>query len=507
MMQNRFWGILASLLLIGLLAGCHAGNGQQILLLHTNDSHGSVLMVDSAGGMAQRATYIKEIRSKFKDVLLVDAGDINVGQPVSNLTDAEPDIIAYNAMGYDAMAIGNHEFDKSPAVLEKQMRLARFPFLASNIVRGDSLLGMEYLIREYEGTKIGLFGLTTRSTEDLSAGATGLDFLDEAETARKMVRLLRDKGAVVVIALTHIGFTEPADGCVSSINLAGLVDGIDIIVDGHSHSYIEAPLRVNNTWIVTAGGGGQYVGTGIMTLKDGRLAGFSWKPLAVKGFAEDSLMNRVIQPYVAAAEADLKTPVGYADAPFEVQRDNVRLARREESALGNLLADAMLWKACEGLNLKAGFALINSGGIRDRLPGGELRKEHVYAVLPFGNTLDVVRMKGSDIRLLFDYQARIVPGNGAFAQLSKNVRVVYNRNKKQVVSLTIDGREIRDEAVYYMVACDFITAGKDGYSEVIRPEFPRITTSMPLSDVLIDYIRLKGHVAPCKDGRILFAQQ
>lgn len=489
------------------VAGVSCGNGrvQELILLHTNDSHGSVIAVDSVGGLAERATFIRQVREANEQVLLVDAGDINAGQPVSNMADAKTDILAYNYMGYDAAAAGNHEFDKPLDILKAQMKMAHFPFITSNIQENGKTLGELYLIKEYDGVKVGLFGVTTVNTQKLSVGAAQLTFLNEVETARQMVDLLRKQGCGIIIALAHLGFTETTPDFLTSQKLAAQVNGIDIIVDGHSHSYINEPLRINNTWIVTASQGGRYVGEGKMEITGGKLSGFDWKPIEIKGFAQDSLLAAELKPYIDAAERDLETEIGTATAPFPIYENDVNMARRKENALGNLITDAMAWKAAE-LGIKTDFALINSGGIRAGLPGGKVVKNDIMTVLPFANVLEIITMKGSDVLQLFDFIATIGEGVGAFPQLSEEVRVKIDRKAQKIVSLTIGGKEIDPASVYRVATCDYIAAGRDGYENGFRHITNKENMSLNISDVVMQYIQEQSSVSPVIEGRITFVE-
>ena len=295
----KIWGMTMVVVIAVLGLYIYQNNREyQIILLNTNDSHGSILPVDSVGGMAERATFIRMVREKNPYVLLVDAGDINTGQAISNRADAKPDILAYNYMGYDAVTVGNHEFDKPLNVLLKQMQWAEFPFVTSNIQRNGTPLGVEYLIKEIGGVKIGIFGLTTKNTENVSIHAGEVTFENEVMAARKVVKLLKKQQVNLIIGLVHLGFTESAPGFITSYRLAQEVDGIDILVDGHSHSFIERPEHIHKTTIVTANQSGRYVGEGIIRMKKGRFVGFYWKPVLIKGFQPDSVLSLQLRPYV-----------------------------------------------------------------------------------------------------------------------------------------------------------------------------------------------------------------
>lgn len=493
--------IIAGMMIVLGLGAC-TDRSCELVLLHTNDSHGSVLPMDSVGGLAERAAFVRQVREKNPYVLLVDAGDINAGQPVSNMADAQPDILAYNYMEYDAVTVGNHEFDKPISVLLGQMKNAHFPFVISNVEMDGKPFGQEFLIKEINGVKIGMFGLTTVYTENLSVYANEVVFKNEVETARRMVELLKEKKADVIIALVHLGFTETIPEFITSRKLVAQVAGIDILVDGHSHSYMDEPELVNNTWIVTANQSGRYVGKGKLEVKNGRLTGFNWKPVLIKGFAPDTTLCRILKPFVDVADRDLKKVAGVAVGEFFLFDKGRNVARFSESALGDLITDALKWKVSGDLNLQADFGLINSGGIRVGLPAGEVTKGDVLTTLPFSNKLQVVELKGCDVRHMFDFLATVTPGNGAFAQVSSEVQVVYDMKAQKVKSLKIGGKPVVDTATYYMATCDYVASGREGYSNVFTANTGGVKTHLLIADVLIDYIRMKGRIIPETDGRI-----
>lgn len=492
--------VIFSLVLVG--GACRdTGKDGVFILLHTNDSHGSILSVDGVGGMAERASFIRMVRDSNPEVLLVDAGDLNTGQAVSNMFDARPDIEAYNYMGYDAVTAGNHEFDKPVTVLQKQIEWAEFPFVISNILYQDKPLGEECIIKQMGNVKFGIFGLTIKNTAHISVYAQDLFFADEVVIARKMVKKLRKENADIIIGLVHLGFVESTPDFVTSCKLAREVEGIDILVDGHSHSYIEQPVKVNDTWIVTANQSGAYVGKGKLSVENGHLKNFEWKPVKIQGYQPDSVLLHQLSVYTLAAEQDLQTVIGETTQEFTLLQDGVNLARYRETALGNLVADALKWKAGE-LQLKADFGLTNSGGIRAGLPAGNITKGDILSVLPFNNVLEIIALRGKDVRQLFDFLATVTEGNGAFAQVSKEVKVVYDRTAKLVKSISINGLPLEDERLYYMATCDYVAAGKDGYAEGLREIKGRENTSLLLSQVMMDYIKMKGRITPEVDGRM-----
>ncbi|MCQ2579699.1 MAG: metallophosphoesterase, partial [Treponemataceae bacterium] len=252
-----FAAILASVLLV---TGCASNVSSkaaddaiyELVVLHTNDHHGAVETKDNLGGLALRAQYVKEIRAQNQNVLLLDAGDINTGTALSNMFKAEPDIKAYNYMKYDAVALGNHEFDNDLDVLEKQIKMADFAWLSANVPRSNGkYLDKSYIIKDFKGFRVGIFGLTTRRTLTTSMPDESLEFADEIEAAKTMVDFLRnEKKADIVILLGHLGTVEETEGQETSVAVAKAVSGIDLIIDGHSHANLNEPKAVNGTPIV-----------------------------------------------------------------------------------------------------------------------------------------------------------------------------------------------------------------------------------------------------------------
>lgn len=487
-----------------LLVSACSHREQTIVLLHTNDSHGGILPVSGVGGMAERASMIDSLRKLYSDkVLLLDAGDFNTGQAVSNMFCARPDILAYNYMEYDAVTLGNHEFDQPVDTLLQQMHWANFPFVISNVIYKGEPLGTETLVEEVGGVRVGLFGILTKTTAQISVNVQDVTFVDEVEAARKAVKVLQQQDVDLIIGLVHLGFTESAPEYITSQKLAAAVEGIDILVDGHSHSYIEKPLRVNDTWIVTANQSGRFIGEGKVKMCRGDIISFDWKPLPVSNVRPHEALQAVLQPYVDAADKDLQTIIGESAESFVLFRDKENLGRYGEVALGNLVADALKWKT-ERLRLNVDFALTNSGGIREELHKGEITKGDILSILPFGNELEVVAMKGDDIIGLFDFLATVELGRGTFPQVSQEVRVVFNREDKTVNSLTIGGKPIDRNRIYYMATCDYVAAGKDGYSAGLSNVVDRQKTSVLMAEALVEYIKMQGKVTPKTEGRIKF---
>jgi 5'-nucleotidase/UDP-sugar diphosphatase len=451
------------------------------------------------GGVAQRAAYINGIRALHPNVLLVDAGDMNTGTAFSNMFAAEPDILAYNLMAYDAKTFGNHEFDGTQGKLEKQLADATFPHVSSNIrtANGQYLGGHQYIVKRYDGFSVGIFGITTLRTLTIASPDRGLSFINEIEAAREVVNILRNRERVdIVIGLTHIGSVKESPTHVTSPELAAAVPGIDIIVDGHSHTFMERPLRQGNTWIVSANEWGKFIGQGRLSIQSGRLIDFTWSPVAVR---PDPAITAMLAPYVQRAEASLKEVVGEAAETFIFGN---RLTRFQETALGNMITDANVWYFQTVANQNIDFAFHNGGNMRTELPKGPLTREQILTVLPFENYLYIVSLRGSELLELFNFIATIPQGNGGFPQFSREVRYTLDVPNQRISDLTIGGAPVDPNRIYRFCTNDYLLGGGDGYTVLTRSQDP-YNTSLLLSYVVIEYIASqRGIITPALDGRM-----
>jgi 5'-nucleotidase/UDP-sugar diphosphatase len=475
-----------------------------LVLLHTNDHHGAILPNNGRGGLAERAAFIERVRADYPDVLLVDAGDVNTGPALSNMFDAEPDFTAYNLIGYDAAAFGNHEFDKPLSVLREQIALADFPFVSSNIKDGGTFLGgSQYLVKQYNGYTVGIFAITTLRTRIVASPDKSLTFIPEIEAAKSAVAALKKKKVDIIIGLVHIGDVQEASDHVTSPMLAEAVPGIDIIVDGHSHSYFAEPLVVGNTRIVTANEWGKYVGKGILTIEAGKLTAFDWVPVSIDntlGLPPDAEIVTMLEPYITKANASLKEVVGEAAQTFIFGN---RLPRYGETAIGNMVTDANVWYFEHVYRQKVDFALHNGGAIRAELPAGPVTQERILTVLPFENYLFIASLKGSDILALFDFIATIPQGAGGFPQFSQEVRYTLDLSggSGKITGLTIGGAPVDPGKTYRFCTNDYMLGGGDGYEALTRSSDP-FNTSLLLSYTIGEYFKAQGAVTPVTDGRM-----
>ncbi|GHU65544.1 bifunctional UDP-sugar hydrolase/5'-nucleotidase [Spirochaetia bacterium] len=498
--------VLAALLTIPLFAepareAEGAAKSYELVLLHTNDHHGALLPNGGKGGLAEVAAYVKSVKATNPQVLLLDAGDINTGSALSNMFAAEPDILGYNIMGYDAGIFGNHEFDGNQAKLVKQIGQAKFPFVSSNIKTSDGryLGGNQYLVKKYDGFTVGIFGLTTLRTKIIASPDKSLTFVNEIDAAREVVNILRNREKVdIVIGVTHIGNVKEAPDHIISPELAAAVPGIDIIVDGHSHTYMEAPVKVGSTYIVSANEWGKYVGNGKLVVQNGKLASFKWVPIEI---APDAEVAKMLAPYIEQANKSLKEVLGQAADTFIFGN---RLTRYQETALGNMITDANQWYFKTVYNQTVDFTFHNGGNIRAELPKGPITQELILTILPFENYLYIASLKGSEIIELFNFIATIPQGAGGFPQFSKEVRFTIDKTVGNGVikNLTIGGQSVDPNRTYRFCTNDYILGGGDGY-EVMKKAVDPFNTSLLLSYVVGEYIKAEGGtISPALDGRL-----
>ena len=529
---------LAAAVLVGLLLACStmkeaklpSGSAvHHLVILHTNDTHGHPVKffkdpAPDVGGLAARATIVKRTRGQLKNVLVLDAGDINTGMPESNLFKARPDIEGFNYIGYDAMAIGNHEFDNALDVLKEQMKLADFPFLSANVrtTQGE-LLTLPYIIKEFEGFKVAIFGVTTKETEFLAhpENIRGLVFQDEVEVAKQLVPALQ-KQADIVIALAHMGiYNSPALG---SKRLASEVSGIDLIVDGHSHTKLDAPIVITHpesghkTLIVQAWKWGLVLGRVDLFIQQKRVIDYKFEAIPVnlkevekkpdgamayhvigEEISEDPELVSLMKPYIDGVTILLSRVVGQAEETFFYNG-----VRKRETPLGDLVADSMLWYT---KYLGVDFALQNGGGIRADLPKGPITQHSMHEVLPFGNTVVVLTLDAATVRSLFDFIGSISSGQGAFPQVSAGVSISLNTLTKKCENIMINNEPIDPGRTYKITTNSYLAAGGDGYRMLLKA-LHRYDSSASLRDVVIKYIEhLGGTIKPQTGGRINVTDQ
>ena len=483
----------------------------EIVLLHTNDTHGRAAGNESDIIGIDR---IAAIHAGLPNSLLLDAGDALHGLPLATLLRGSDIIALMNAAGYDAMAVGNHEFNYGWARLRELRDMADFPMLASNIKEGGGLPLDDTTIIEVAGVKVGLFGLTTESCAQLvmPANMEGLTFEDAVATAKAKAADLRGQGALVVVALCHLGCV-PCEGGTLTPALAKAVPEIDVIIDGHSHTEIPEGMTENGVLIAQAGENGHNLGKVTIALENGEITA---KTASLIGFDEarntapDEAVSARLAEIAAEQEVILKEPVGESkDAMSAARAPGVRT---QEMPLGNLVADAYREAAATEI------AVANGGDIRADLKAGVVTKGDIVSVLPFGNTLMVKTVTPAQLRaalengvsgIVLDAGGKIdveQSPQGRFLQVS-GFRFSYDPAApvgQRIVSVTLDdGTELAlDDTVTQLrlAGTNYVMTGGDSYT--MLGELPIERELCAADEALAAYIGLHTPAAAPETGRI-----
>ncbi len=496
----------------------------RLTILHTNDHHGRFWKNgDGEYGMAARKTLIDQIRAEVTQAgghsLLLDGGDVNTGVPESDLQDAVPDFRGMNLLGYDAMAVGNHEFDKPLGVLRMQRDLAKFPMLAANIYDSGKRMFEPYKIFNVGGLRVGVMGLTTEDTYKMVSpdNVKNIEFRSVIAEAAKVVPELRSK-ADIVIAATHMGHYENGNHGTQAegdVEMARAVKGIDLVVGGHTQNpacmkaenvldreYVPGtecrPDRQNGTWIVQAHEWGKYVGRADFEYRNGefKLVKYALIPVnlkkSVRGadgkttmvsytseIAENKEMLDLLKPFQEFGQAKLNIEIGSTDARLEGDR---AVVRARPASMGVLIGRALIDKT------KADFAVVNAGGVRDSFAPGKLTYKDVLKVQPFGNTTVTVDLTGTEVMAYLNAVAKMSVGSGAFAQFAGIDLVIAGGS---VSSAMIKGAPVDPSRTYRMVINNFVAAGGDGYPKLTGHK-SFVDTGFVDADVLRAYITAKS---------------
>ncbi len=482
---------------------------------------------DVGEGVARVATAVRAARAEGLPNLLLDSGDTIQGTPMQALAfhasaaAADPTVRAMNALAYDAMAVGNHEFDFGPARLEESRRQARFPFLSANIFREDGKPAFEpYVVRTVGGVRVGILGLTTKNVPgwEPPSNIRGLRFLDTVQAARRFVPILRDReNCDVVIVLTHQGFERDlATGEDlgtgdenQAYEIATTVPGIDLLLTGHTHTPI-APRRLGSAWISQPGRFGNTLTRFDVSLekKGSRWAitSVAGRNLPMKDVVPDAEIAAAAETEHAAAMRELAVTVATLTSPV-----NVRDARTADNGLIDWLHEVQRQKTGADLS----FASLLPGSLPPWAPG-PLTARQVWSFYPYENALVMVRATGRQVREALEAAGRCVSGvevqNGQ-AVWKRNPRVWgYNCDTmsgaeyaldptrpegKRLLFLRRNGREIRDDETFTVAINSYRASGAGGYG--VWRDCPRVSEFGSLRELLLDDARRRKTLDPRPD--------
>ena len=532
--------ILLSVLILAL--SLSFANDLRLDVMWSNDIHGGIDRSKATfmnpefppqlGGGASAATLIEHIRSwssENRANLLLDAGDFFQGRPVGTVTQGRAVIEFLNATGYDALTLGNHEFDILQEELEETLEMANFPILSCNVI--DTRTGkipwyaFPYTIVNRLGLRIGILGVTTTDTKQMSfpENIRNIDFLDEKETVTKYVKILREEEKVdIVIVLGHAGLPYDNEKVYLSRydaqgnprhkerrshwgydaqEIAREVEGIDLFIGGHIHKGVPQPWVDPVTHTMVIHGYAYGSGMGLITLtidpETKTVSGYETPALREGAlitlfedqFIPDPEVSEMIEAHVAIAEKGMDEIVGVAGV--HLSRTNVDA----QSPMGNTIVDAMRYR------VDADFAFLNLGGVRAEIKSGPVTYRDVFEVMPFDNMLITFTCDGETLKRIIETR---VEGSRAGLIVS-GVNVVYSRTRPswdRVTSLKIGGEPWDPDKIYTVATTDFLMQGNAGLTLLMNIPSEDITNhNINLRDAIVHYFKQKSPINTKIDDR------
>jgi 5'-nucleotidase len=472
----------------------------RVTLLQVNDVY-QMSPVDRGkrGGLARLATLRKIVLEESPHTLYLLGGDTLAPSVASNIFKGRQMIAAWNVTGLDYAVLGNHEFDFGDAILRERMRESKFVWLGSNVFdrKTGKLFGdmPPFIVREFGGVKVGLFGLLTTDTKQSSSPGPDVEFRDPCQTANEMIKQLRGRGVRTIVAITHLTIENDK-------RLARCAPGIDVIIGGHEHSVLQSLSE--RTPIFKMGSDGRNLGRIDLNIsrRDGRVESVDWEIIPVTdGVEEEPKAAAVIAEFEKRLSAELDLPVGRTTVELDARQET---NRSRETNLGSFIADA--YRKQTG----AEVAIVNGGSIRSNTTygPGALTKRDVLSILPFENSVVKIEVTGAVLRSALEHgvsRVREERGAGLFPQVS-GLRFTYDGRLApgaRITSVTIGNAPLDNGKTYTLALSNYVRSGGDGYTmfkdarELLKAEEAQVEPAM-----LMNIISAAGEISPQIDGRI-----
>jgi len=472
----------------------------KLSLLHINDID-RIEDSKGRGGLARIMTLVNKERAASEHAIFTHGGDTISPSLLSGFDKGAHMIDLFNEAELDLMVLGNHEFDFGEAVTKQRVAEARFPVLSANATdeaTGTLIEGtLATWTREVGPYKVGFIGLTTPETPEISS-AEGVTFKPLVETARQLSGSLRANGASLVVALAHTGIAE-------DMALVNGDSGIDILLSGHDHlqityyngqrAFVESGSQGDNLMVVEVT---------MDTVDSGGRQQFVWSPqfriLSTQGVEPDATMAAKVQSYLDKLSKELDVAVGKSLVPLTSERAKVR---GEETALGNLIADAIR------AGVHADVAITNGGGIRgDKTyeAGVTLTRRDIQTELPFGNRTVKLQVTGAQLLEALEHGvSKVEEGAGRFPSTS-GIAMTWSRNAtagERVKSVSVNGKPLDPMATYTVATNDFLAKGGDGYTVFTQSKtLVDAAAAKYMASMVMDFIAASGEVAPKVEGRV-----
>ncbi|WP_161881444.1 bifunctional metallophosphatase/5'-nucleotidase [Deinococcus alpinitundrae] len=516
---------LALLLTTALLASASA-KPLTVTILHTDDLHGHVdptkIGENMYGGYTRQATLVKQYSQSDVNPLILSGGDTFQGTLYYNLYKGLADVLFMNLQGYQAMAVGNHEFDDGPPALAAFAQKANFPLLSANIdVSQEPLLKdliKPYAVLMVDGEKVGVIGAVTPDLPLISSPGDNVKMLDLMTSLNNSVKALQDQGVNKIILTSHLGYTLEQE-------VAAKVPGIDVIVGGHSHTLLGTfankdfpasegpyPTVVQNpdghkTLLVAAWEWGKVLGRIKVDFDDsGAVTTWEGNPIPVTmDIAEDPISRKMLNTLTVPIAALRRQVIGQTSTGLNGARENVR---KRENTMGNVLADAALLAGQKG---GAVIGLVNGGGVRASIDQGPITYEEAITVQPFGNTLSLLDLTGAELKAALEYGvATWAENKGQFLSVSKGLSYTFDLAKpagQRLVGASLNGQPLDDAKTYTVAVNTFTAKGGDGFDVLKNAQGRRLDTGTLDIDLLVNYFKAVPDVAAQNEGRIVILNE
>ncbi len=503
------WSLLAAFFLIAVSAQAQTASSTtakpekareiRITLLQLNDVYQiSPLDKGKSAGLARVATLRKNILAESPNTLFLLSGDTISPSVASTVFKGEQVIASWNAIGLDYAALGNHEFDFGNEILIQRMKESKFVWLGSNVIDRNTdkqFNGMPpYVIRNFDGVKVGILGLLTTDTKTSSSPGENIRFIDPIATAKRLVPQMRDAGASIIIAVTHLAMSEDKE-----LARTGL---IDVILGGHEHELLQS--QAGRTPIFKWGSDARTLGRIDLNINatTRRIESIDWAGIPVTdAIPDDPAAAVVINDYESKLSAEMDKPIGRTAVDLDALNANVR---NRETNLGNLIADSLR----QGTN--ADVVIFNGGSIRANttFAVGPLTKRDVISMLPFQNPVVKIEATGAQIKAALENGVSQVveeSESGRFPQVS-GLAFEYDGRKpagSRVVKVTVNGQPLDEKKIYSLSSNAYLIGGGDGYTMFKDAKFLINEESAEIdSTILANFITAAGEVSPKTEGRI-----
>ena len=481
-----------------------------LTLLYTSDMHSRVdpfpanfyhRTYAGKGGFARIAAMARRLRAENPASLLLDSGDYLQGSPYYNFFGGEVETQALDRVGYDAVTIGNHEFDRGVPALRKVLGNYHGPIVTTNVTFSPEM-GQRYAVLRAGKLRVGLFALLTEVSGLVTPPCfQTASYYDPIKVARAAVEKL-SKEADVIVCLSHIGIVppwsedeEPNPNQVTDERLAEKVPGIDVILSGHVHALVERPIVIRSgnrtTTIVSDGYGGGYLGKLDLIVKDGAVVQANNNLIPLDASVErDPSVESVIMPYRSQMAKVLDRYLGQAQSDFRrYGKDDL------ESSLNNLIADATL-SGARTVDPTVDFAMSSSGTPRNYLLAGPVKVEDVYYALPFDNRIAIVEAPARTVMALLEATRR---SDDSRRHAISNASYTWDPSRKSASNILIGGKPLDMKRIYKVAVNDYMADGGSGFS--MLPGLRRVQTDLLQRDALIHLIETTQVLFPQK-GRI-----